>query len=178
VTIFVSTGDSKIIVDDYVGKNYLEVKGALEARGITVYITTEEVDNPEDYESGEILRQSVEAGEKLSARDSIELFIPDIVTEYPDFTDGTWTEEDVAQFCEEYGVTLKVKREAHSSDDGTIFYQSRREGYTVISGTSLTIKVSDSTAVESGEDDCNPDLSDDCDVSGSELEDDESGNLE
>ena len=176
VTIFVSTGDAKITVEDYTGKNYLEVKGALEAQGITVYITYEEVKNPEDYESGEIMRQSVEAGQKLSVRDSIELFVPDIVTEYPDFTDGTWTEEDVAQFCEEYGVTLKIKREAHSSDDGTIFYQSRSEGYTVISGTSLTIKVSDSSAATDDKEECDSEL-EDCSVS-SNLEDDESGNLE
>lgn len=176
VTIFVSTGDAKITVEDYTGKNYLEVKGALEAQGITVYITYEEVKNPEDYESGEIMKQSVEAGQKLSVRDSIELFVPDIVTEYPDFTDGTWTEEDVAQFCEEYGVTLKIKREAHSSDDGTIFYQSRSEGYTVISGTSLTIKVSDSSVTTDDKEECDSEL-EDCSVS-SDLEDNESGNLE
>lgn len=176
VTIFVSTGDAKITVEDYTGKNYLEIKGALEAQGITVYITYEEVKNPEDYESGKIIKQSIEAGQKLSVKDSIELFIPDIVTEYPDFTDGTWTEEDVAQFCEEYGVTLKVKREAHSSDDGTIFYQSRSKGYTVRSGTSLTIKVSDNAASSDEKEECDPEL-EDCSTS-SDLEDDESENLE
>ena len=158
VTIFVSVGDTKIEIEDYTGKNYLEVRGALEAQGITVYITKEEVDSPEDYEDGEIVRQSVAAGEKLGARDSIELFIPDIVTEYPDFTDGSYTEEDVQKFCDEYGVTLKVVREANSSyDDGVIFYQSRKEGYTVASGTTLTIKVADSTVVSEGEEiECNP----------------------
>ncbi len=173
ITIFVSTGDSKVTVEDYTGRNYLEVKGALESQGITVYITFEEVDDPDDYESGEIMRQSVEAGQKLGARDSIELFVPDIVTEYPDFTDGSWTEEDVRQFCEEYGVTLKVKREVHGTDDGTIFYQSREEGYTVISGTTLTIKISDSSSNGDEEDLCNEEL-EDC----SELEDDPSESLE
>lgn len=173
ITIFVSTGDSKVTVEDYTGRNYLEVKGALESQGITVYITFEEVDDPDDYESGEIMKQSVEAGQKLGARDSIELFVPDIVTEYPDFTDGSWTEEDVRQFCEEYGVTLKVKREVHGTDDGTIFYQSREEGYTVISGTTLTIKISDSSSNGDEEDLCNEEL-EDC----SELEDDPSESLE
>ena len=174
VTIFVSTGNSKITVEDYTGRNCLEVKGALEAQGITVYIVYEEVKNPDDYESGEVIKQSVAAGQKLSARDSIELVVPDIVTEYPDFTDGTWTLEDVEQFCEEYGVTLNVKREVHSSDDGTIFYQSRSKGYTVISGTSLTIKVSDSSVGDNKEV-CDPELED---CSTSSLEDEESGNLE
>ena len=174
VTIFVSTGNSKITVEDYTGRNCLEVKGALEAQGITVYIVYEEVKNPDDYESGEIIKQSVAAGQKLSARDSIELIVPDIVTEYPDFTDGTWTVEDVEQFCEEYGVTLNIKREVHSSDDGTIFYQSRSKGYTVISGTSLTIKVSDSSVGDNKEV-CDPELED---CSTSSLEDEESGNLE
>ena len=77
------------------------------------------------------------------------------------------------KFCEEYGVTLKVKREVHGTDDGTIFYQSREEGYTVISGTTLTIKISDSSSNGDEEDLCNEEL-EDC----SELEDDPSESLE
>ena len=69
---------------------------------------------------------------------------------------------------------MNIKREVHSSDDGTIFYQSRSKGYTVISGTSLTIKVSDSSVGDNKEV-CDPELED---CSTSSLEDEESGNLE
>ena len=160
VTIYVSTGDSKIEIEDYTGKDYKEVRGALEAQGIRVFIYKEEVDNPEDYEEDVIIKQSVKAGEKLSSNDSIELYIADIVTEYPDFTDeeASYTVEDVQSFCDEYDITLEVVREANTSyDDGYIFYQSRKKGYTVTSGGTLTIKVADSTAAgEDVTDVCNP----------------------
>ena len=140
VVIFVSTGDSKIEIKDYTGQNYLEVRGALQSQGIYVYVTPKEVENPDDYEEGEIIEQSVEPGEKLSTRDSITLYIPDIVTKYPDFTDGSWTEEDVRQFCTEYGVSVEVEYVSSSEDDGLVVYQSRKEGYTVTNGT-ITIKL-------------------------------------
>ena len=174
VVIFVSTGDSKIEIKDYTGQNYLEVRGALQSQGIYVYVTPKEVENPDDYEEGEIIEQSVEPGEKLSTRDSITLYIPDIVTKYPDFTDGSWTEEDVRQFCTEYGVSVEVEYAANSSyEDGYVFYQSRKEGYTVTNGTILKIKVADSS-VEPEEEECNP-LEEDCNsfVPGSDDEEDE-----
>lgn len=158
VTIFVSTGDSKYEIEDYTGKNYLEIKGALEAHQILVYVEKKDVDDPDDYKDGEILSQSVEPGEKLGARDSITLYIPNLDAKYPDFTDGSYTVEDVEKFCEKYGVTLKVINEENSSyDEGTIFKQTRPEGYTVASGTELIIYVA--TAPVETEDP----IEDDCD---------------
>ncbi len=165
VTIYISTGDSKVTIEDYVGKNVLTVKGRLEAQGITVFVERKEVDDPEDYEDNIIMEQSVKAGEKLSVKDTITLIIPDIVTEYPDFTSDDWTVEDVQQFCDEYDVTLKIVEESNNSyDEGTIFYQSRKEGYTVASGTTLTIKVA---VADTSEPECNP-LEGNCEVSEDE----------
>ncbi len=145
ITIYISTGDSKVTIEDYVGKNVLTVKGRLEAQGITVFVERKEVDNPEYYDENIIIEQSVKPGEKLGVKDTITLYIPDIEIKYPNFTDGTWTVEDVQQFCDEYDVTLKIVEESNKSyDEGTIFYQSRKEGYIVVSGTTLTIKVSSS----------------------------------
>ena len=62
VTIFVSSGSSKIEIKDYLGQNVLEVRGALEAYGIDVFIEYKEVDDPSEYEENEIIEQSVEAG--------------------------------------------------------------------------------------------------------------------
>ncbi len=155
VTIYVSTGDSKIEIEDYKGKNYLEIKGMLEANNIYVYIEKKEVDDPEKYQDGIIMDQDVEPGTRLGARDSITLYIPDIVTKYPDFTDGSYTVADVQKFCDEYGVKLIVEEVPNTSYNvGTIFEQSRSKGYTVASGTTLTIKV----AIEGAEEEapCNP----------------------
>ncbi len=142
ITLYISTGDSKYEIEDYKGKNYLEVKGALESKGLYVIIQKKEVDEGTEVEDGIIIGQDVDPGTKLSERDTITLYIPDVVTKYPDFTNGEWTKEDVQDFCDKHGVTLKVEEVASSSYDvGRIFYQSRTEGYTVASGTTLTIKI-------------------------------------
>ena len=142
VSLYISKGLSKIIVEDYTGKDFLEVKATLETLGIIVYITYEKVDNSNSYEEGIIMRQSIKAGEKIKKGDSITLFVPDIATKYPDFTDGTWSVEDVQNFCNQYGVSLNVKYEKYDLDEGTIFYQNRKAGYIVVNGTTLIIKVS------------------------------------
>ncbi len=157
VTIYVSTGDSKYEIEDYTGKNYLEVKGALEAYNILVYVEKKDVKNPEDYDEGEIIDQDVKAGEKLGARDSITLYIPNVDAKYPDFTDGSYTVEDVQQFCDKHNITLEIVNEENSSyDEGTIFKQSRPEGYTVTSGTKLIIYVASAPSEneEPADDDC------------------------
>ena len=142
VTLIVSSGDSSVTIEDYTGKNYQEVKGALEVFGISVYVERKEVGEGEKVEAGQIMAQSVEPGKKLSSGDSITVYIPDVVVKYPNFTNGTYTVEQVQAFCDEHGVTLKVNEETTSSyDPGKIFYQSRAEGYTVTEGTTLIIKV-------------------------------------
>ncbi len=165
VTIFVSSGASKIEIKDYIGKNVLEVRGSLDAYGIDVFIEYKEVDNPEDYEEDIIIEQSVEAGTMLSTGDDITLYAPKIVNEYPDFTDGTWTEEDINDFGKEYGIIVLFNRVANSShEDGTILKQSRPEGYTITKGTKLTITIADSSA-DTGEEECN-ELEGTCDTEG------------
>ena len=169
VTIFVSSGASKIEIEDYVGKNVLEVRGALDAHGIDVFIEYKEVDNPEEYEEDIIIEQSVEAGTMLSTGDDITLYAPKIVYEYPDFTDGTWTEEDINDFGKEYGIIVLFNRVANSShEDGTILKQSRPEGYTITKGTKLTITIADSSAGP-GEEECN-ELEGTCDAEDTGLE--------
>ncbi len=153
VTIYVSTGDSKHEIEDYTGRNYREVKGELEAYGIMVYIKKEEVSDPDKYEEDTIIGQDVEAGTKLGSKSSITLYVPDIVTQYPDFTDGTYTVDDVQKFCDKYGVKLNINEVEDSSyDEGTIIKQSRAKGYTVAKDTTLTIEV----AVAPVEVECNP----------------------
>jgi len=170
VTIYISTGDSKITVEDYTGKPYLQVRGALEEHGIYVYVEKKEVKNPKDYKEGNIIEQSVKPGEKLGARDSITLYIPRIDEKYPDFTTGKYKVADVQKFCDEHGVELEVKEEANSSKNvGTIFYQSRAAGTVVASGTTLTIKVAvkgngDSEAGDENETGCNELDGENCDL--------------
>ena len=109
ITLYVSTGSKSVEVEDYTGKNYLEVKGKLEAYGINVIIEKKEmeVDSDEDYETNIIMDQSIKKGEHLSKGDNITLYIPDIKNLYPDFTDGTYSVSDIIDFANEYKLKLK-----------------------------------------------------------------------
>ena len=109
ITLYVSTGSKSVEVEDYTGKNYLEVKGKLEAYGINVIIEKKEmeVDTDEDYETNIIMDQSIKKGEHLSKGDNITLYIPDIKNLYPDFTDGTYSVSDIIDFANEYKLKLK-----------------------------------------------------------------------
>ena len=142
VTLYVSTGDEQHEISDYNGRNYLEVKGELEAYNIIVIIEKREVKESDNAKENLVMDQDVKAGEKLRAGDTITLYIPNITVKYPDFTDGSYTVQKVQAFCDTYGVTLKVLEDETSSyNEGAIFYQSRPKGYTVTEGTTLTIKI-------------------------------------
>ncbi len=144
ITLYISTGDSKITVEDYTGKQYLQVKGALEEHGVYVYVEKKEVKDSKKLEAGQIIEQSVKPGEKLGARDSITLYIPRVDETYPDFTSGSYNGkvEQIQEYCDEHGVTLVVEEVSTSAyNPGTIISQSRAAGSTVASGTTLKIKV-------------------------------------
>ena len=101
---------------------------------------------------GEIIEQSTKEGEKLSKGDTITLYIPDIVSKYPNFTDGSYTIEEIQKFCEEYGVTLETKEEIREGvEEGTIVAQSKPEGYVIRAGTKLIITIAKSGTGDAGE---------------------------
>ncbi len=144
ITLYVSLGDTQIEIEDYTGQSYLEIKGKLEALGLFVLVEKEDVEeNEEDeYEDGKIIGQSVEAGEKLSAGSNITLYIPNIVTNYPNFADGSYTLEDIEEFCETYELELKIKyTETSNYEEGDIISQSRPVGQRVVSGQTIEIEI-------------------------------------
>ncbi|HAB66795.1 MAG TPA: Stk1 family PASTA domain-containing Ser/Thr kinase [Firmicutes bacterium] len=161
VTIFVSSGDEKVVVEDYTGKNYFEIKGSLEASGVLVYQDIRSVDKPDDYEMNQIIDQDKKPGEKLGAKDSITLTVPDLTLTYPDFKN--YTVKEFEKFCNKNDIKYHIDYVADSSyDDGTIIYQSRPAGYTVVSGSTINITVADSSA-ENPDSETNPPEDDDCD---------------
>ena len=160
ITLFVSVGDAQIDIEDYTGKNYLEVKGALEAQGLIVNIEKKEVEDKDkkNYKDGEIIEQELKAGEKVSVGTKITLYIPDIVTEYPDFTDGSYSVDEVQSFCDDYSVNLEVEKVQTSEHEaGAIFYQSRPSGSTVAANAKLKIKVAEEMEQEV-EESCDPEM--------------------
>lgn len=165
ITLYVSTGSKSVEVEDYTGKNYLEVKGKLEAYGINVIIEKKEmeVDTDEDYETNIIMDQSIKKGEHLSKGDNITLYIPDIKNLYPNFTDGTYSVSDIIDFANEYKLKLKfidkdsktisiTSENANEYADYKILTQNRAAGTKVTENASFTIKIDVSSSSEGGSD--------------------------
>lgn len=164
ITLYVSTGSKSVEVEDYTGKNYLEVKGKLEAYGINVIIEKKEmeVDTDEDYETNIIMDQSIKKGEHLSKGDNITLYIPDIKNLYPDFTDGTYSVSDIIDFANEYKLKLKfidkdsktisiTSENANEYADYKILNQNRTAGTKVTENASFTIKIDVSSSGSSSD---------------------------
>ena len=86
------------------------------------------------------------------------MYIPDIVTEYPDFTDGSYSVDEVQSFCDDYSVNLEVEKVQTSEHEaGAIFYQSRPSGSTVAANAKLKIKVAEEMEQEV-EESCDPEM--------------------
>lgn len=140
VTLWVSEGDTKITLENYVGKNYLEVKGKLEALKVNV-IVEKKSSSDENTKEGVIIEQSPKEGEKVSVGDYVTLYIPNL-DKYPDFTTGTYTASDVKDYLKKYEVTVNVvEREDNTHAEGIVIGQSREKGSIIGKGTSVTITV-------------------------------------
>ena len=143
ITLIVSTGTAKIKIEDYTGKNAMEVKGALELLGLNVTVEKKKVEETEgiEYDADLVIEQSVIKGKKLKKGDSIILFTPDVMVKYPNFV-KTYTFAQVEEWASKNNVTV-IKQEISTNDcpAGTIIAQDKPEGYLVYPGTSFTVTV-------------------------------------
>ena len=141
ITLIVSLGEKGFTLEDYKGKNYYEIEAMLKEKGIYVITEKQEVEDKNDAKENVIIAQKPEAGTRVVEKDTVTLIIPDIITEYPNFTDGTWSVNDVEIFCKEYGITLDIDYQATNDyKEGTILRQSREAG-TKVMPTTLKIVV-------------------------------------
>ena len=142
ITLIVSTGSEKIEIEDYTGEDFEKVKAKLEEAGIIVLTDEKDVPKDDNPEEGTILDQDVEPGTKLGDGDTITFTIPNIYVSYPNFTDGTYTKDDVQKFCDENGLTLHVTEvQDLQSENGATVYQNMAAGSKVSKGANLRIKV-------------------------------------
>ena len=166
ITLYISKGSVTVEVQNYIDKDYREVKGSLEALGINVLINKKEVDNPDVYDENKIIEQDIEPGTRISEGSNITLYIPDIQKTYPDFTDGSYTVEEVQQFCDERNITLKIIT-SNAYPEGVIGKQSKNPGYTILAGTDLIIYVGGPS--NEANTDCNS-MEEECPVEGNNSE--------
>ncbi len=139
LTLIISLGTDKIVIDDYVGKPFDEVENELKRLGLQVKHEYEVTNDKEKFDEDKIVKQSVEKGEVLREGDIIRLTTNTLELLYPDFK--TYSIDAVRNFCEENNVTLKVMYEVSNEVPGTVIAQDRSAGSAVRSGTTLTITV-------------------------------------
>ena len=161
VTLWISSGDPSITLENYVGRNYLEVQGALEALGVHVIVEKRTVDGDNATENI-VVDQSPKEGEKVAEGDYVTLYIPDVDV-YPDFTNGSYTYDDVVDYLKKYNVTVnKAEQEDNTHTPGIVIAQSREKGTRIVNGASITVTVA--VAPKSGEE--GPATGDTCEESG------------
>ena len=144
VTIYKSTGEEVYEIEDYTGKNYIEVQTILERNyGLNVTVEKKEpTDSDKEYDEQEIIGQSLAAGSEVKKGDSIILYIPDIVDKFPDMVSDGWSIEDVEAFCDKYNLVLEKNYQASTKDaPGKIIDQSRAPGSPIYEGRTLKVTI-------------------------------------
>ena len=90
-----------------------------------------------------IIDQSVKKGEKLSSGENITLYIPKILSVYPDMVTDGWTLARATEFCEKYGLTIKViPQVTEDKEEGIILAQKPKAGEEVFENDTFTVTVS------------------------------------
>lgn len=175
IIIIESSGGVYNYLENYVGLKYPEVKAKLELLGLHVIVEKKDVEDKEKYEGKEdiIIEQSPiydETKDKvlLEKGDTITLYIPNIVNEYPDMVNEGWTLSDVIAFSTEYKINLTIydssknlipSTEYDKYKDAKVIYQEREPGDTIIEGFNLDIHINAQYTPETEEPSKEPDVS-------------------
>lgn len=156
ITIIESLGGEYHYLEDYIGKDYTEIKAKLELIGVNVNIEKKDVENKDEYKGKEqnIIDQkpiyNKDEKKVLEKGDTVTLYIPNIVNEYPDMIAEKWSLSDVMSFAEEYKINVSVldKNGTIIPNDklndflsASIIEQSRPPKDTIIEGITLKVKI-------------------------------------
>ena len=156
ITIIESLSGEYHYLEDYIGKDYTEIKAKLELIGVNVNIEKKDVENKDEYKGKEqnIIDQkpiyNKDEKKVLEKGDTVTLYIPNIVNEYPDMIAENWSLSDVMSFAEEYKINVSVldKNGTIIPNDklndflsASIIEQSRPPKDTIIEGITLKVKI-------------------------------------
>ena len=144
IVIYKSVGEETYTIEDYLGKNYIEVQTILKTQyGLKVTIEKKEpTDNTKDYDEQEIIGQSLAVGSEVKEGDKITLFIPDITDVFPDMNAEGWSLVDAEAFCKKYGLIVKVTYvETLKHEPDKIISQDRAAGSPIARGTIVEVEV-------------------------------------
>ena len=142
VILYVSSGEGTYLMEDFIGQNYLEVKGKIEAGcQCNVVVETEKVDEKKKAKEDEVLKTVPAAGESSKLGSQITIYIPEIEYKYPDFTSG-YTVNKIDDYAKKHEITVEYKTvEDASKPEGTIVKQSRAKGSVVTPGATIVITI-------------------------------------
>ena len=165
VILYVSTGESAYIMENFIGENYLVAKGKIEAQcECNVEIVTQTVDESKKPKEDEVIKTEPAEGEKSKLGSPIKIYIPKVEYKYPDFTNG-YTIAKIEEFASKHELKLEIKyQETSSVTEGTILKQSRAASSLVTPGATLVITVARAPEVE--EPTTEPTAPDDTDKTG------------
>ena len=149
ITLTISKGIEVVEVEDYTGKNYIEIKTKLELKNITVIIEKKDAELI-DNDAQLIVDQSIKEGETIKKGDKITLYIPNEVKEYcPDMVNEKWSVSKAQTWAKKLGVNLTIKyQETNDYEPDTIIKQSKESGDEVEKGDTLVITVTKKTAAD------------------------------
>ena len=141
ITLYESLGNTIYEIEDYTGKNYIEVKTILETKyELNVIIEKIDLEDDQEYGEQEIIKQDKKPGEKVAKGDKITLYIPNVVDEYPDFVEEQWSIDEIQSFCDKYGVVVTFEAKPMTDKkENTITWQSRAAGTAIVKGATLKI---------------------------------------
>ena len=144
VTIYKSSGEESYPLEDYTGKNYIEIKTILTTKyGLKVTVEKKDVfDSEKEYGEQEIIGQSLAAGSLVKEGDLLTLYIPNIVEEFPNMLEEGWSLEDADAFCVKHGLTISVVyEETDAYAEGKVISQSRAAGSPIVKGQTLKVTI-------------------------------------
>ena len=149
ITIIVAKESDNIKIEDYKGQNYKTVEANLKNAGLNVITELKKIEKEEQekYKEETVVDQSAKADAILEPGDTIIIYYAVFTVEYPDFVNENYTIDMVEEFCAKNNVVLNIQYEINDTyPEGTIIKQNRTGE--VISGSTLTITVTQKTVVE------------------------------
>ena len=145
IVLYVSSGENGMVLDDYKGQNYNRIQGILEDKNIFVVIKKEEPSDYNNITAETILRQEPAKGSVVKAGDTVTLYVPDMNTTYPDFTDGSYTLAKIEEWCNKYSVKYHEPQYDQTNDypEGKIYKQTPAPGTRVQTGQELRVFIAE-----------------------------------
>lgn len=141
ITLYVSSGEGVYIMENFIGKDYKEAKGKIEAQcDCNVVIEYEKIEEKDKKKADTVLKTLPAAGEKSKLGSPITIIIPEVEYKYPDFS--TYTLDEIEEFANKHDLRLEYKYQENANlPEGTVVKQSRAEGSVVTANATLVITI-------------------------------------